>query len=104
MAQLDADEAIKLQGALRRAVADQQYTEMKVINGERWPRVSVCVDQTVHRPCVWFRQSPDGPPLPVLLHPAEAQNVIDALQVAIDDRDRLRGDLDEIEALPETDD
>jgi hypothetical protein len=47
---------------------------------------------------------PDGPNAPVILDVDAAHVLLTALERAVDDRDLLRTQLDEIDGLPETDD
>ena len=92
---LTADEAHVLLRGLGEAINNGE-TELLTVTGDQWPRVEVGWDQVVGKVAVWLQGNPNGPRGPILLPAVKACDLIGALHSAIDDRDRLRGDLDEI--------
>jgi hypothetical protein len=97
----DADQAHVLLHELGRAINTGE-TALRTVNGDQWPRVEVGWDQTVGKVAIWLQPRPDGPRGPILLPAVKACEVIAALHQAIDDRDRMRGDIDAIrEADPD---
>lgn len=90
----DADQAHILLSGLHGAIDGE--TELRTVNGEDWPRVTVGWDEKLGKVAIWLQASAEGQPGAILRTVEEADDLIDALHCAIDDRDRLRGDLDEI--------
>jgi hypothetical protein len=65
---------------------------------DTWPKVSVTYDERG----IALQSRPDGPTAPIIIDVDTAHALLNALQRAIDDRDRLRGQIDEIhEADPD---
>ena len=91
----DADHAHVLLRGLGEAINNGE-TALRTVNGDQWPRVEVGWDQAVGKVAVWLQSGPDGPRGPILLPAVKACDLIAALHSAIDDCDRLRGELDEI--------
>ena len=95
---LDADQAHVLLRGLGEAINNSE-TELLTVTGDRWPRVEVGWDQAAGKVAVWLQTRPDGPRGPILCTVDEAHTLIDGLHKAIDDRDRMRGEIDEIRTL-----
>ena len=62
----------------------------------QWTELSAA---RVGKVAIWLETRPDGPRGPILCTVDEAHTLIDGLHKAIDDRDRMRGEIDEIRTL-----
>jgi hypothetical protein len=60
-----------------------------------WPRITVTYDEKGI--ALWIQSRPDGPTAPVVLTVDDAHTLLSALHAAIDDRDALRMQLDDID-------
>jgi hypothetical protein len=59
-----------------------------------WPKITVTHDE--NGIALWIQARPGGLTAPIILSADDACTLMSALRLAIGDRDRLRGQLDEI--------